>query len=43
MKKIYESFTSYISKLNDYSERKKIILTMKTRVMQIQIDLSKYL
>ena len=43
LKTIYQSFASYIFEQNDYFERKKRILTMKTRVMQIQINLSKYL
>ena len=43
MKIIYESFALYISKQNDYLERKEEILSMKTGIMQIWINFSKYL
>ena len=39
---IYELFALYISEQNDYFERKKRILTMKTRIMRIRINLSRY-
>ena len=43
LKIIYKSFASYISKQNDYFERKERVLAMKARIMRIQIDFSIYL
>ena len=42
MRIIYESLASYTSKQNDHSEQKKRVLAMKTRIMRIQINFSKY-
>ena len=39
---IYKLFALYISEQNNHFERKKSVLTMKTRVMQIQANFSKY-
>ena len=39
---IYNLFASFIFEQRDYFERKEEILTMKTRIKQTQINLSKY-